>query len=811
MKKRLALYCFYDRDGIVDDYVLYFLRALRKTASKICCVVNGSLSESGRKALESAADEVLERENAGFDAGAYAYFVNGRPDEIREYDELILCNNSFFGPLYPLEKVFSGMEQRSQKYDFWGITVHPRMDFVIDKSQKLRYVNEHVQSYFVVFTKKVLESAVFADFFRNLPQSRTFPEAVCQFELELTRVLSDAGFTYGAFAGSKGLPEGDCTVLYPDLLIREKSCPFVKRKAFFAPYGNFFAAGRGQNSRKCLEYVRNHTGYDVRLIWQHLLRTQKMSVLRQNLDLNYILSSETSGELINPAARVALVVYVYYPENVQELLSYARNAEGIADLYFVSSRDDTLEAARKILEEPAFQFRKTEFLKKINKGRDLSTYLIDCAGLFDSYDYLCFVHDKKSPHLANQQATQDFFRMCVESALCSKAYVRNVLNAFESHPELGVAVMPPLNFGPFYTSDYLMNPGNRDYLTEIIRDLDLKVPFDESPVAPYGDMFWCRTAAMRKLFTRKWTYDDLPDEPLPADCTILHALERIHPFVAQSAGYYSAWIHPDTAAAAYINNLYYIGRTLNEELFGLFGYRDLPQLADGIRAAARRSGRTKSDILNYDSAWRPGPAGALKFRFKGCVLRHRLREEQKELAEFLSENADIWDAAYYVNEYPDAAGAGSPPLLQYITQGWKERRNPSGKCSTEKYLKINPDCALLGISPLEHYFLCEREGRQAFWSYEEMRQYAAEHGPEILRKSAAFDPDFYRKSYEKKHSSVPEDFEPYSCYLQHGYLETVKPSAHFRVHRYFDLFPYIRLYGICPVVHYELLGKYLGL
>ena len=45
MKNRLALYCFYDRDGIVDDYVIYFLRELRKTVSKICCVVNGKLTE----------------------------------------------------------------------------------------------------------------------------------------------------------------------------------------------------------------------------------------------------------------------------------------------------------------------------------------------------------------------------------------------------------------------------------------------------------------------------------------------------------------------------------------------------------------------------------------------------------------------------------------------------------------------------------------------------------------------------------------------------------------------------------------------
>lgn len=798
MKKRLALYCFYDNDGVVDDYVIYFLRALRKTVSRICCVVNGDLTESGRKALESCADEVLQRDNVSFDAGAYAFFVKSRIDEIRQYDEFIICNNSFFGPLYPLEDVFSEMERRTEKSDFWGMTVHPRMDFVIDKSQKLKYVNEHVQSYFVVFTKKVTDSAVFLDFFRKLPAIKTFLQAVCLYELELTRVLSEAGFTYSAFSDNKGLPQTDCTVLYPDLLIREKNYPLVKRKVFFAPYENFFAAGRGQNSRKCLEYVRNNTGYDVRLIWQHLLRTQKMSVLRQNLDLNYILSSEISGNLLNPSARTALVCYVYYPENVQELLSYAKSAEGIADLYFVSSRDDTLETARKCLEGHPAGFRKTEFLKKINKGRDLSTYLIDCASLFDSYDYLCFVHDKKSPHLANQQVTHDFFRMCIESMLCSKAYVTNLLNAFESHPELGVAVMPPLNFGPFYTSDYIMNPGNRDHLKAIIKELNLDVPFDDSPVAPYGDMFWCRTAAMRRLFTRHWTYDDLPDEPVPADGTILHALERIHPFVAQASGFYSAWIHPDTAAATYMNNLYYISRTLNEKLFSTYGYANLPQLVNNI---------TCSDYPN----WQPGLLGKLKYRCMSHVIRHRLRHQRKEIAEFFSGKTGIWDDEYYMRLYPGVVETGFSPLEHYIKNGWKENRNPSGKCRTQDYLKINPDCALLWISPLEHYFLCQREGRQVFWTYEDMREYAEKHGLEILRKSASFDPDFYRKNYEKKHGSVPDDFEPYTWYLKHGALETVKPCAHFRVHRYFDLFPYLKMYGICPVVHYELLGKYLGI
>lgn len=801
MKKRLAVYCFYDKDGVVDDYVVFFLKALRKTVSKICCVANGMLTDSGRKALMACTDELTERENIGFDAWAYASFVNGRLDEIRQYDELVFCNNSFFGPLYPLDDVFREMDSRPEKSDFWGMTVHPKMNFVIDKCQKLSYVNEHVQSYFVVFTKKVLKSSAFADFFRKLPKINTFLEAVCLYELELTRVLSDAGFSFSSFVDKEDLPPTDCTVLYPDTLVMDKKYPFVKRKVFFAPYENFFAAGRGQNSRRCLDYVKNNTSYNVDLIWQHILRTQKMSVLRQTLNLNYILSSTISGKLANPSRKVAVICYVYYPDDVEELLSYARNAEGLADLYFVSSRDDTLAVARKCLADSSF--KSVRFLKKTNKGRDLATYLIDCAALFDSYDYLCFVHDKKSPHLANHSVTRDFFRMCIESMLASKEYVINLLNAFETHPKFGVAVMPPLNFGPFYTSDYFENPGNHEHLVDLMKILDLNVPYDKNPVAPYGDMFWCRTAAMKKLFSKHWTYDDLPGEPIPPDGTILHALERIHPYVVQSSGYYSAWVHPECSAATYMNNLYYIARTLNEKLFSVYGYANLPQLVSNIQ----NSGAGVKD----DSAWHPGFIELLRYRYRRHVVRHLLKENRKEFAEFYSGKTEIWDAGYYLKEYPDVAEVWDSPLEHYVKHGWRENRSPSAGCRTDDYLKINQDCGLLGISPLEHYFLCRKKGREVFWSYEDMRTYAVRHGLEILRKSASFDPEFYRKEYERKHGSVPAGFEPYSYYLEHGALETVKPGRHFRVHSYFDMFPYLKTYGICPVVHYELLGKYLGI
>ena len=42
----------YDKDGIVDDYVLFYLRALKRLEIQLIIVCNGILSQNGKKDLE---------------------------------------------------------------------------------------------------------------------------------------------------------------------------------------------------------------------------------------------------------------------------------------------------------------------------------------------------------------------------------------------------------------------------------------------------------------------------------------------------------------------------------------------------------------------------------------------------------------------------------------------------------------------------------------------------------------------------------------------------------------------------------------
>jgi lipopolysaccharide biosynthesis protein len=57
---------------------------------------------------------------------------------------------------------------------------------------------------------------------------------------------------------------------------------------------------------------------------------------------------------------------------------------------------------------------------------------------------------------------------------------------------------------------------------------------------PVRTMFWARPKALAPLLRLDLTWDAYPHEPLSPDGTVLHALERLLPLVAEEAGYHHA-------------------------------------------------------------------------------------------------------------------------------------------------------------------------------------------------------------------------------------------------------------------------------
>ena len=63
--KRLAIYFFYDKDGVVDDYIPFLLKDLNENVNELLIVCNGQLTIEGRKKFNELTSHILVRDNIG--------------------------------------------------------------------------------------------------------------------------------------------------------------------------------------------------------------------------------------------------------------------------------------------------------------------------------------------------------------------------------------------------------------------------------------------------------------------------------------------------------------------------------------------------------------------------------------------------------------------------------------------------------------------------------------------------------------------------------------------------------------------------
>ena len=186
-----------------------------------------------------------------------------------------------------------------------------------------------------------------------------------------------------------------------------------------------------------------------------------------------------------------------------------------------------------------------------------------------NYDYVCFMHDKKTAQLKPYSSGQGFRYKCYENNLATKKYVKNLIGTFKENSRLGMLMPPPPNHGNFFHIIGNEWSSNFKKTEKLIKKLGLNVDFHWSlePISPLGTMFWFRPRALKKLFDYGWEYSDFPEEPNEHDGTILHAVERVYGFVVQDAGYYCAWCLTERMAKIELTNVYFAIGEINRAVF----------------------------------------------------------------------------------------------------------------------------------------------------------------------------------------------------------------------------------------------------
>ena len=558
--KRIAIYLFYDKDGIIDSYIPYMLKDVRNNVDYIYFVSNGKIQEESKKKIKNIVDEICERKNEGFDVWGYKEAIqNIGFEKLREYDELIMMNYTIMGPVYPFREMFDEMDKRTE-LDFWGITQHHRVDIDPFGTIECGYIPDHIQSHFIVVRKKMLKSKEFKDYWDNMPMINNYNESIGFHETRFTYYLGNLGYKWDVYVNTDDIKYLDPhpILFYPGLLIEEKKCPIFKRRSFFHEYDETLYTTMGEPGYELLKVIENYTNYDKNMIWENLLRCYDMSCIKDNAHLNYILPEKIIVNNKVKKEKIALVFHAYFEDLIDETKKYVESMPDYADVYITTNTKEK----KKFFEE---KFKKNKFNKlevRIveNRGRDVSALLVCVKDIIMDYDIVCFAHDKKVVQIKHGSVGKSFGYNCLENLLPSHEFVLNVLDVFEKNPKCGLLTpMPP------YHSDYYLTIGNEwaenyEITKSLAHTLGLNVQINEKhpPIAPLGTMFWFRTKGMKKLFDYDWEYKDFPKEPNKYDGTLLHAIERIYGFVEQDAGYYCGWLFSDKCASMTITNFNYM-------------------------------------------------------------------------------------------------------------------------------------------------------------------------------------------------------------------------------------------------------------
>ncbi len=264
---RLAVLSVYDPDGMIDDYIVYYIDSLKTVADRIVVVVNGRLGAEGEHKLRKAADDIYMRSNTGFDFGAYKdVLLNRMPDRIwDDYRELILCNDTCFGPFVPFEKIFNSMDKR--KLEFWSIHY---MD---------NELLPHYQSYFMVFSGKAL--GLIKAFLEKVVDEKIVDIAYVQgYEHSLSEsMMQQKSISAGYYtSGQEDYPNLD---IYrsPDYAIRYLGLPFLKKKCFLPRLST------EKNCYAALDYIRQKTEYPIQHIYHSIKRCYGADIKMRFADL----------------------------------------------------------------------------------------------------------------------------------------------------------------------------------------------------------------------------------------------------------------------------------------------------------------------------------------------------------------------------------------------------------------------------------------------------------------------------------------------------------------------------------------------
>jgi GT2 family glycosyltransferase len=212
-KRPLLMFAQFSEIGRLRPDLLSLLNAYRNHADVVFVGATPNLLEqpSTMRQLRRICSVVLIRRNEGYDFGSWMSALSFCAEDLRHCRELILTNDSFYGPVMSLDPLFQRLQ--SCEADVVGLT------------DNLLY-HHHLQSAFLVYRHPVITSDLFCNFWQNLQLWPSKRELVKHCEVDLTVQLRKAGYRLSSIYSQNA--NGNILHFHWKKLIEEQGFPFLK-------------------------------------------------------------------------------------------------------------------------------------------------------------------------------------------------------------------------------------------------------------------------------------------------------------------------------------------------------------------------------------------------------------------------------------------------------------------------------------------------------------------------------------------------------------------------------------------------------
>ncbi|MDO4487854.1 MAG: rhamnan synthesis F family protein [Eubacteriales bacterium] len=550
--KRLGIFVFYDRDRIVDDYVVYLLEKMQDCWNDLVIVSNGFLPEQEAGKLLKFTNHLIMRANTGLDGGAMQdFFLHQDVVTLDDYDEIFWFNDTCYGPFYPMKDVFEKMEAM-ENIDYWGL---------IDQfdTEVMEGINpgpeEWFQTFFVAVRHRMFMDEHFMEFWRNLQVDSTYESVVGNYEIPFVKYFEKFGYRHTVYCNyRKWIKEHEngmnYTVFYPYELLTQYDFPLLKRKCFTHTLEMHLSKNDGNHILMCLDYIKDFTDYPVEYIYKNIKRLYRQSKLDHMLGFEYIIDPH-----VKKPHTASFRIYAYIGSRYEAacLASHLKAMHlNLSKITVITTDEDQKKELEHLNGSEIITAPKMSFMEFFSLVSDLS------ASRTDEFSGIIYHKDSESA-LVNTDGVR--YRNTYWNLMQQGAHIDGVLDIFNTQPWMGMLAAPKHTYSLYGLK--VVNPNLTKRVIEYCERFGSIKPHKDDEL-DYFERFdpsmWIRTDLLGKIGKR--LKETEPVKPYIFELSLY--------YIVQSFGYFTGTVlHEAFAKREIINNRFFHNVTVPQTILDL--------------------------------------------------------------------------------------------------------------------------------------------------------------------------------------------------------------------------------------------------